>query len=99
MPGLWQRLFTPRQPDTVSNRPGITEKESKRTHTGLSQKFVDVLGWIITGMWALSMILHAINIGYEPPASIHILMMVVAGAAFGTTFIKPKNGAVNGLKR
>lgn len=59
---------------------------------GLNQRFVDALGWIITAVWALSMALHAANIGYEPPASIHLLMMVVAGTAFGTNFIKPKNG-------
>ena len=38
------------------------------------------------------MVLHALNVGYEPPASIHILMMAVAGTAFGTNFIKPRNG-------
>jgi hypothetical protein len=63
---------------------------------GLNQRFIDVLGWVITLAWAFSMTLHATGIGYEPPASIHLLMMIVAGAAFGTNLIKPKTGDKDG---
>lgn len=85
---------TPEQKDSTS--PGRGKKqEPKRTAVGLNQRFVDVLGWVITAAWGLSMALNAAGIGYEPPASIHLLMMVVAGTAFGTNFIKPKNGDEN----
>ena len=59
-----------------------------RTDTGLQRKFVDVLGWVITGAWGISFILDAVVKTYDPHPTIHALMMVVAGAAFGSTFIK-----------
>jgi hypothetical protein len=80
---------TPKLPDSHSN----FDDDKKKVTYPLSPRFVEVLGWVITCIWALSMFLHALNIGYEPPPSIHVLMMVVAGAAFGTNFIKPRNGA------
>lgn len=79
-----------KQPDTNSTGPG--KKSVQRTHAGLSQNFVDALGWVITGIWALSMLLRAASIGPEPHLSIHVLMASVAGTAFGTNFIKPKDG-------
>jgi hypothetical protein len=99
LPESSQPSHTPKQPETHSDYLGTgtgMNRSTKAAFTGLNQKFVDILGWVITVAWALSMGLHATNIGYEPPASIHVLMMVVAGAAFGTNFIKPKNGATNG---
>lgn len=95
MPESQQPSCTPKQQEATSDGPG-TKEPVKRTAMGLNQRFVDTLGWIITAVWALSMALHASNIGYEPPASIHLLMMVVAGTAFGTNFIKPKNGDTDG---
>jgi hypothetical protein len=74
----------------------FTGRGPNRTQAGMTQRFVDVLGWVITAAWSISMILHAANIGYEPPVSIHALMAVVAGAAFGTNLIKPRNGEKNG---
>lgn len=42
------------------------------------------LGWTIVGAWTLSLVLDAIpGSTYDPPASVHVLMMVVAGALFG----------------
>ena len=81
---------TPKQEAVNSKRRGTI-----RTAGGLSQRFVDTLGWVITGMWAASMTLQVIIDGYEPPMTIHILMTAVAGAAFGTNFIKPRNGGGN----
>jgi hypothetical protein len=81
------------QPSDTPKRQATTSNGHVKRNTGLSQQFVDILGWVITVMWALSMMLHAANVGYEPPASIHLLMMAVAGTAFGTNLIKPKNGA------
>lgn len=83
-----------KRPDKDSNGSG---EKTTQTFVGLSQHFVDTLGWVITGMWALSMIVNAIpNSGYEPPVTIHVLMTAVATAAFGTNFIKPKNGGSSG---
>lgn len=48
---------------------------------------MDVLGWVITGAWAASFVLDAVVKTYDPPWTIHALMMVVAGAAFGSTLI------------
>lgn len=91
MPESSQQQRAPKRRETGSNGPIV-----KRTRMGLNQKFVDALGWVITVMWAASMMLHAANIGYEPPASIHLLMMVVAGTAFGTSFVRTKDGDANG---
>jgi hypothetical protein len=84
---------TPEPPDIVSGglgKVGPAESEStrSRTTTGLQRRFVDTLGWLITLVWAVSFILDAIITTYDPPVSIHALMMVVAGAAFGSTLIK-----------
>jgi hypothetical protein len=57
----------------------------------LSHRFVQMFAWVITIMWALSMILTAFIDDYEPHSSLHVLMMGLAGAAFGTNFINPKN--------
>jgi hypothetical protein len=45
------------------------------------------LAWIIVGAWGSSFVLDAVVTTYDPPPVIHALMMVVAGAAFGSTFI------------
>lgn len=37
----------------------------------------------ITAAWAVSFLVSIVNQSYEPPASVHALMMLVAGAAFG----------------
>jgi len=76
--------------DTNSNGRG--KKTVARTSSGLNQRFVDALGWIITVIWAVSMIFRALEIGPEPHMSIHILMATVAGTAFGTNFIKKTGG-------
>lgn len=38
---------------------------------------------VITAAWAVSFLVTIINPHYDPPASVHVLMTVVAGAAFG----------------
>jgi hypothetical protein len=54
----------------------------------LQRRFVDILGWVITSVWGLSFILDAAIKSYDPPPIVHALMMLVAGAAFGSTFIQ-----------
>lgn len=63
-----------------------------RTTGGLQHRFVDVLGWLITFAWGISFVLDAAVKEYEPPVSVHALMMVVAGAAFGSSLIKKGEG-------
>jgi hypothetical protein len=46
------------------------------------------LGWTILLMWVGSMILDAVSTTYEAPPTIHALMMLLAGAAFGNTLRK-----------
>lgn len=91
MPESQQPSSTPEQKESPSRG-----QKGARTAVGLNQRFVDVLGWVITAGWAVSMSLHAAGIGYEPPASIHLLMMLVAGTAFSTNFIRPRNGDTDG---
>lgn len=59
-----------------------------RNPVGLRNSFIDILGWIITIAWAASLIADAVLKDYDPPISIHAVMMLVAGAAFGGQFIK-----------
>lgn len=42
-----------------------------------------VIGWVVVGAWVGSIIIDASIPDYDPPASIHLLMMLVAGALFG----------------
>ena len=82
----------PSPTDDSSSGANSKHRGAIRTAGGLSQKFVDTLGWVITGMWAASMTLQVFIEDYAPHPTIHFLMTAVAGAAFGTNFIKPKNG-------
>ena len=50
-----------------------------------------VIGWTVTGAWATSFVLDAMFASYEPPVSLHALMMLVAGAAFGGSMLKKKD--------
>lgn len=47
---------------------------------------------VITVAWATSFIVGITNPNYEPPATLHALMMIVAGAAFGNAVLGRKNG-------
>lgn len=53
---------------------------------------------VITVVWAASFIVSVINPQYAPPPTLHALMMVVAGAAFGNAVLGRKNGN-NGKER
>jgi hypothetical protein len=46
-----------------------------------------VMGWAIIVAWTISLALDASIMTYEPPTSIHILMMLAAGALFGPKII------------
>lgn len=46
------------------------------------------LGSIITASWVISYILDILDNEYDPPTSVHALMLLVAGTVFGQGFIK-----------
>lgn len=84
----------PESPEESSQPSATPEQQASpsdgsdgRTTGGLQRKFVDTLGWLITGAWAASFLLDAAIRDYDPPVSVHALMMVVAGAAFGSSLI------------
>jgi hypothetical protein len=74
-------------PSSTPSSAGKPSDDPGRTKAGLQRRFVDILAWIIVGAWGSSFVLDAVVTTYDPPPVIHALMMVVAGAAFGSTFI------------
>ena len=46
-----------------------------------------VLGWIIVITWVVSLVLDALLPMYDVPATVHGLMMLVAGALFGPSIV------------
>lgn len=63
------------------------------TNKGLSNnnKVATGLAIVITVAWAISFLLDIVIQGYDPPPSVHALMMMVAGAVFGEGLIKSRN--------
>lgn len=49
---------------------------------------------IITVAWAVSFIVDILRTEYEPPASVHALMLIVAGAVFGDGLVRSNRIAV-----
>lgn len=52
--------------------------------------------WIsvaITAVWIISFFVDIFVQGYEPPPSVHALMLIVAGALFSEGRFRKKNGA------
>lgn len=45
---------------------------------------------VITAAWAVSFVVDVFNEGYEPPASVHALMLLVAGALFGDRVLRAR---------
>lgn len=90
--GSEERLPTPDPKGIVSGHlPGDRGPISERGASGLRRSFVDILAWLITVAWAASFIVDMLPYDYDPPASIHALMMIVASAAFGSNLLKRKN--------
>lgn len=55
------------------------------------ERLPSAIGWTVTVAWAASFVLDAVLKNYEPPVTVHALMMLVAGAAFGGQMWK-RNG-------
>lgn len=62
-----------------------------------NNKVATGLAIVITVVWAISFIVDVIVTAYDPPASVHALMMMVAGAVFGEGLLKTRKGS-NGAK-
>lgn len=62
-----------------------------------NNKVATGLAIVITIVWAISFIVDVLVKGYDPPASVHALMMMVAGAVFGEGLLKTRKG--NGAGR
>lgn len=66
------------------------EKEKITKGDEVDKRLAAAIAIVITTAWAVSFILGALNPAYNPPPSIHPLMLIVAGAAFGTAVRIPK---------
>jgi hypothetical protein len=58
----------------------------------VNKKLINVIAVVITAIWSISFILDAINPRYDPPESVHALMLIVAGATFTGSVIKSRSG-------
>lgn len=54
----------------------------------MDKRIVNAIAIVAIVLWAVSFILDAMIATYDPPASVHIVMMTVAGAAFGGTIFR-----------
>lgn len=57
----------------------------------MSQRVTTILALLVSFVWALSMVLDAVNQSYDPPAGIHGALMLVLGGVFGARLVN-KNG-------
>lgn len=51
-------------------------------------RLVLIVSYTIVGAWVISFFADLVIITYDPPPSVHALMLIVAGALFGEGFIK-----------
>lgn len=68
----------------------------------MDKRITNGIAIIVTIIWATSFVLSAIVPDYSPPVSVHAVMMLVAGAAFGSSVLKRSdddNDAEKGKKK
>lgn len=63
-----------------------------------NNRIASILAIVITVAWAISFIIDILVLEYDPSASVHALMMIVAGAVFGEGLIKTRNGTPSDKK-
>lgn len=81
------------QPPSPTPGPKATGSSGPTPDAGvLSRRFVERLAYIITGCWVISFGVDLVVKSYDPPATVHALMMAVAGTAFTSTLIQ-RNGS------
>lgn len=61
----------------------------------MDKRIINAIAVTALVLWAISFVLDAVIRTYDPPASVHIIMMTVAGAAFGGTIFKKDDGNKN----
>lgn len=71
---------------------------SHRVSTSSNNRIAFILAIVITAAWAISFIVDIVVKEYDPPASVHALMMIVAGAVFGEGLLKSGRNAVRSAK-
>lgn len=54
---------------------------------------------VITLAWAVSFIVDIARTDYDPPASVHALMLIVAGAVFGDGLVRSNRISIRSRKR
>lgn len=55
---------------------------------GVDKRITNAIAIVSTTLWAVSFVLDAIIPTYDPPVSVHAVMMTVAGAAFAGSVFK-----------
>jgi hypothetical protein len=58
----------------------------------MDKRMVTILGYLIMIAWGLSMIADVAVKGYDPPPTVHGLMMLFAGAAFTNSLRRDDDG-------
>lgn len=59
----------------------------------LDNRMVTLLAYVIIGAWAISFLADLIVRTYDPPPTVHALMMALAGSAFvRSAYKKDSNG-------
>lgn len=69
-------------------------QQSHRKDHAANRRIALYLAIVITIAWGVSFIIDVIDESYDPPASVHALMMIVAGSVFGEGLFQAakKNG-------
>lgn len=63
---------------------------SKREDIKDDRRITLMLAYVITAAWAVSFTVDIIVPTYDPPGSVHALMMMVAGATFGEGLLRTR---------
>ncbi len=54
----------------------------------MSNRTINGIAIVVTAVWAVSFIADIALSSYEPSPYLHVIMMMVAGAAFGTNIVR-----------
>lgn len=57
----------------------------------MDKRITNAIAIVATVLWATSFVLDAVLKNYEPPLSVHAVMMTVAGAAFAGSVFKKED--------
>ena len=64
----------------------------------MDKRITNAIAIIALLLWVVSFVLDAVLTNYEPPISVHIVMMTVAGAAFGGSVLKKGSELSDAMK-